>query len=556
MLLAAASLIPTLGTAASATQPVTLWGNAAPAHVAVDHDRGSVELGTVFVPNVDGRISGVRFWKTPANRGVHTGHLWGPGGRLLATATFGHESSHGWETVEFDEPIVVTAGMQYVVSYHAPHGRYAETTDFSGQSDTRLLSVPRGASGVYAYGSSVRFPHNTWQNAQYWVDVLFFPSGQRSSGATPSSGVTGTASPTKAPTFPPTPTATPTPTPTHGKSSTPKPTAAPSPSAGVTPSPTPSRTGPGGTALDPAPPTGVRAQASVGTGWNITPATIGLAASGLSCSKLPVYGRSDHVIPAGTVIDKQRLTTWYDLSAGNITIKNSCVQPTPGSIGQGSFALSTWGKTPGGPVTIEDSEYDGSLLSRHDAAWIGMFTGVANFYRNYIHDSGSGLVIYGSAEKTGSDVVVQNNYVDDLIADGDASTSGNHESAMTVRDFDTRVNPNRQLLIRDNYFNCDGENATGALFIQPNDGDVKNVTVQGNLLAGYGFQFYLDYQPQNFPGVGYANIRAVDNRLDETHAGAVFVRDGGPGVAVWQDNYTYDMRGDDGRGRLVGNPNP
>jgi hypothetical protein len=42
----------------------------------------------------------------------------------------------------------------------------------------------------------------------------------------------------------------------------------------------------------------------------------------------------------------------------------------------------------------------------------------------------------------------------------------------------------------------------------------------------------------------------------ETHAGAVFVREGGPGVAEWEDNYTYSAAGIDGEGHLIGNPNP
>jgi len=341
------------------------------------------------------------------------------------------------------------------------------------------------------------------------------------------------------------------PTPTQTSSSSPTPTPNPTSSSAGTPTPTPTPTG------DPDPaPTGIAAQPSIGAGWTLTPSQVGLTPLGLRCDALPEYVQQGNSVPAGTVIDEKRITGWLDLSAGNITIKRSCIQPKPGAVGAGTTALTTWSSKHElqGPVTIEDSEYDGSLLSAYDQAHIGLFTGVANFYRNYIHNSGSGLGTYGSEEKTGSDVVIQNNYVDRLTAYGDPTTSGNHQSAYSVRDFDTSTNPDRQLLVKDNYLDCDGANATGALFIQANGGNIRNVTVQGNLLAGNGYQLYLDYQPGRFAGVGYSNIWALDNRMTDTGWGAVFVRDGGPGFAQWTGNYVYDAADALGEGKLIPDP--
>ena len=41
-----------------------------------DGDPASVELGTKFRSDINGFITGVRFYKAAANTGTHTGTLW------------------------------------------------------------------------------------------------------------------------------------------------------------------------------------------------------------------------------------------------------------------------------------------------------------------------------------------------------------------------------------------------------------------------------------------------------------------------------------------------
>ena len=48
----------------------------------------SVELGVKFTPEENGFVTGVRFYKAPANTGTHVGSLWSASGTLLASATF------------------------------------------------------------------------------------------------------------------------------------------------------------------------------------------------------------------------------------------------------------------------------------------------------------------------------------------------------------------------------------------------------------------------------------------------------------------------------------
>ena len=84
-----------------------------------------IELGTRFRADVDGVVSGVRFYKVAGNTGTHTGSLWSNAGVLLATGTFSGETGSGWQTLTFSSPVAVTANTTYVVSYFDPTGHYS-----------------------------------------------------------------------------------------------------------------------------------------------------------------------------------------------------------------------------------------------------------------------------------------------------------------------------------------------------------------------------------------------------------------------------------------------
>ena len=72
---------------------------------------------------------------------------------------------------------MITAGTTYVASYHtsgnySADGNYFATAHTSG-SLTALASSTSGGDGVYAYGTGAVFPTNTYNAANYWVDVVF-----------------------------------------------------------------------------------------------------------------------------------------------------------------------------------------------------------------------------------------------------------------------------------------------------------------------------------------------------------------------------------------------
>ena len=161
---------------------VTIWPTTAvPSSVDGGAD-SSVELGVKFRSDVAGTITGIRFYKAATNTGTHVGNLWSSTGTKLATATFTNETASGWQQVNFSTPVPITANTVYVASYHANTGHYSADVNYfatSGVDNPPLHALANGVSGgnsVYAYGASSVFPTQTWNAANYWVDVVFSPA--------------------------------------------------------------------------------------------------------------------------------------------------------------------------------------------------------------------------------------------------------------------------------------------------------------------------------------------------------------------------------------------
>ncbi|MBL9076159.1 MAG: DUF4082 domain-containing protein [Planctomycetes bacterium] len=137
-----------------------------------------MELGMRFRADVDGFVTGFRFYKAPGTTGTHTGHLWTNGGALLAAQEFTAETASGWQQVGLATPVPITAGTTYVVSYFAASGDYVATLGvFTQPLDNGVLhglaDGQDGANGVFAYTAAPQFPTSTFQSANYWADVVF-----------------------------------------------------------------------------------------------------------------------------------------------------------------------------------------------------------------------------------------------------------------------------------------------------------------------------------------------------------------------------------------------
>ena len=167
--------------------PCTMQGSNTTPWVLDQQDPSPVEVGVRFKADMDGQVTGVRFYKATANTGSHVGNLWTNGGTLLATGTFSGESASGWQQLNFTTPVDITAGTTYVASYYAPRGHYSVSSEYyftpSPVGGNSLDSAPLhainanrgGANGVYSYSGSSTFPVSTFDGENYAVDVVFAP---------------------------------------------------------------------------------------------------------------------------------------------------------------------------------------------------------------------------------------------------------------------------------------------------------------------------------------------------------------------------------------------
>jgi hypothetical protein len=183
--------ISTFTTISPSAAPQSIWNTSATPAIVDTADPGAVELGMKFNATVNGYVTGVRFYKSAANIGVHTGTLWTADGTRLASVTFTNESASGWQQAFFSTPIAIQANTTYLISYFAPKGRYSmDVAGLSSGVSSGVLRVQGGtAVGVFNYGSSA-FPTSSYQSSNYWVDVVFVKSPIAS--LTPANGATGT----------------------------------------------------------------------------------------------------------------------------------------------------------------------------------------------------------------------------------------------------------------------------------------------------------------------------------------------------------------------------
>ncbi|HKU12101.1 MAG TPA: DUF4082 domain-containing protein [Sinomonas sp.] len=200
---------PSAGVSVSVTCPCSLFGvNTKPA-VADSGDGNPSELGAQFYSDVNGTVTGVRFYKASTNTGTHIGNLWTTTGTNLASVTFTGETGSGWQTATFSQPVSITAGTKYIISYYAPKGHYTQTSGYlynnpspppagSGSVDFPPLhltrSVPGSPNGFYTYDSSSAFPNQIYDAEYYWVDPVFSPAANPTPAVTtaaPGPGATG-----------------------------------------------------------------------------------------------------------------------------------------------------------------------------------------------------------------------------------------------------------------------------------------------------------------------------------------------------------------------------
>ena len=161
------------------TSSFSIWPATATPTVADAGPDASVELGVRFRSDVNGTITGIRFYKSAANVGPHVVNLWSTTGTLLATATSSSETASGWQQVNFATPVAISANTVYIASYFVPGGHFANDQTYfavAGVDNVPLHALQDGASGsdgVFTYSQNSAFPSSTHNSSNYWVDVAF-----------------------------------------------------------------------------------------------------------------------------------------------------------------------------------------------------------------------------------------------------------------------------------------------------------------------------------------------------------------------------------------------
>jgi hypothetical protein len=165
-----------------------------------DGARVNYELGMKFTAKVAGKISAIRFYKSPAEKGAHTGHIFSASGAQLAAVVFSRESASGWQQQALSAPLAIAAGTQYVVSVNTGNSYYVDTVNGLASAVVNgTLSSVAGNNGVF--GPVGKLPTQSWNNSNYFRDIVF-TSGSSAPPPTPNPTPNPTPSPSPSTLYP------------------------------------------------------------------------------------------------------------------------------------------------------------------------------------------------------------------------------------------------------------------------------------------------------------------------------------------------------------------
>ncbi|MBI1282551.1 MAG: DUF4082 domain-containing protein, partial [Anaerolineaceae bacterium] len=177
------TVVPTPVPQPTYTCPCTIFDLTAPAApvlpVVDPAQNNEVTLGVRFQSDINGYLTGLRFYKEAADTGTHIGTLWTDTGTLLGTVNFANETASGWQAARFDTPIAITANTVYVAAYYSSSGLViTEPGTLSNAGvDRAPLHIPANTvaagNGLIAYGAPGTFPATSAEGTNFWVDVVF-----------------------------------------------------------------------------------------------------------------------------------------------------------------------------------------------------------------------------------------------------------------------------------------------------------------------------------------------------------------------------------------------
>ena len=462
--------------------------------ISADSDTRPVELGVKFRPEKAGAVSAIQYYQGSSASGVDNATLWSSDGRVLSRVSFPESRSVGWRTIPLSRAVTLTAGNTYVVSYHAPKGRYPlSENDLGAARSQNGFSLPAGA-GVYSYDTQSPFPTQTYKGSNYLVDIVY--SATSSPTATPrrtkhsphpsrTAARPTTPSPTPTATTPATSTPRPTSTPTSTPTSSPTPTATPAPT-------TPTPPTPGGTVV-------------LGRSFP-NAATTGVPAG----TTLTPYTGPCSIQTNNVVIDSKTINCDLRVLSQGVTIKNSVIN---GSIYSDPDYFN-------GSFTLTDSE-----VRMPQSTGTGI--GDVNFVVTRVEVTGGSRSINCAANCTVADSYLHGQYTDRRGID--------HESAIRM---------GSGSVIRHNHITCDSTpvppdaGCSAALTGYGDFAIVQKNTIDGNLIDGgpYGSMGYCAYGGSTTGkpfSAGVNNIKFTNN---------VFMRGPNGKCGIWGPITSFDSR--------------
>jgi hypothetical protein len=159
---------------------ISVFGNAVPNN-PVEADQSALTLGVKFWSTTAGSVSAIKFYRGATSPQGYIATLYSATGTVLGSVQMSQEAGPvpGWQVAQFASPISISPNTSYVAAYYAPSGQYADDSYALSQGATvGPLTAPASASvggnGVYHQGNA--FPNATWQDSNYYVDVLFTPA--------------------------------------------------------------------------------------------------------------------------------------------------------------------------------------------------------------------------------------------------------------------------------------------------------------------------------------------------------------------------------------------
>lgn len=131
------------------------------------------ELGLRFKSNINGFITGIRFWKAANETGIHKGRIWF-NNTALNLIEFTNETPEGWQQQNLSTNLLIEAEIIYTVSVNInTHyvGSFGEALT-SSISNGNLSTIADGNNGVLAFNLNEK-PTQTFRNANYFRDIVF-----------------------------------------------------------------------------------------------------------------------------------------------------------------------------------------------------------------------------------------------------------------------------------------------------------------------------------------------------------------------------------------------